>query len=400
LKGQVVDVDQLTEQAERFLRRLHNALASLPSQEKDAIVSHYRERLSAKARYGFEAIRAAVDEFGDPEEIARPHVAAWHAVESLSDCRSLVLMPAHRNLPAISSSIPWPLSTMLRDVQATWAAAREEIFSGIGAAYVGVVLLDVISFYYSFEPLSAGALVFTFIAPVLLISACLTALFRATLTETTPAWRADISLARSTGIIAAFGLASLVGRGGLLAAVKTIDPATATLPATSALCGLLTTALLALTFILLLPGVAAVAANRSDLPLQRIRMRLRRRQLPLTLVTAAAATPSILAHFAVQGFAPSVQNFGFRIALAGVDAASVAGGLLALAVFGAIGLRWAAGDPSPTPLPFSTRQPSAGEVEAARMRLQHAHERARCGAHVPFGGARPFPHQEPFPFPE
>jgi hypothetical protein len=155
-----------------------------------------------------------------------------------------------------------------------------------------------------------------------------------------------------------------------------------------------TAAILVLPFILMLPGLAAIATNRSELPLQRIRTRLRRRQLPLALVTAAAATPSILAHFAVQGFAPSVQNFGFRIALAGVDAAAVAGGLLAVVVFGTIGLRWAAGDPSPAPHPFSTRQPSADEVEAARMRLQQAHERVRCGAHVPFGGSRPFPLEE------
>lgn len=387
-------MDQLTEQAERFLRRLHNALVSLPSLEKETIVGHYRERLRSKARYGFEAIRAAVEEFGDPEEIARPHLAASHASESLSSCRSLVPMPPHRNLPAISSSIPWPLSTILRDVRATWAAAREEIFSAIGAAYVGVVLLDVISFYYSFEPSSAGALVFTFIASVLLISACLTALFRGTLTEATPPWRADISLVRTTGIIGAFCVAALLGREGLLAGIRTIDPATAALPSASALSGLLITALLAVPFILVLPGLAAVASDRSEMPLQKIRRRLRRRQLPLTLVTAAATTPAVLAHFAVQGFAPFVQNFGVRIALAGIDAASLAGALLMVAILGTIGLRWAAGDPSPEPLPFSTRQPSADEVEAARIRLQHAHERVRRGAHVPFAGARPFPLQE------
>jgi hypothetical protein len=60
----------LPDEAERYLRRLSDALRSMDPSERDAIVQETRSHLMERAREGVEAVGGALEAFGRPDSYA------------------------------------------------------------------------------------------------------------------------------------------------------------------------------------------------------------------------------------------------------------------------------------------------------------------------------------------
>lgn len=381
----------LTSQAERFLRRLDDSLFALPASQRESIVGQYRERLASHAVHGFQSLRAALQELGSVEEVAKAHLAAAASAEAsqISSCKALVLMPEHRNLPAISTFIPWP--TTRRDLRATFAASREDLIPIAGTVFAGVTGLSILSTHAGLEQdRLLGALAGGLLLPVLL-SVCLAAALRAMLSREGSVWRLDRGLLIMAGVAAGVGMigtaagALLALMAGALGASGSVEPWLA-----AVLGGLLAAAALWAS-VPSLPWLVALAADRKAFSHGESRSRMRRRRRAWVAASAATLLPLLALHLVLREAALFFPVFGgAHLALGGLDGIVLAALVLRGSALLVVAFRWTAGEAIPEPLPFTLRKPASNQVRIARRRMECVAEAdSPIGKRVRFGGAPP-----------
>lgn len=381
----------LTSQAERFLRRLEDSLVSLPASQREDIVRQYRERLSLHAVYGFQSLRAAIEELGSVEDVAKAHLAAAAERESsrISSCTALVLMPEHRNLPAISSFIPWP--TTRQDLRATFAASREDLIPIAGAVFAGVTGLTILSSYAGLvQDRLLGAIAGGLLLPVFL-SVCLVAALRAMLAREGSVWTLDRGLLIMAGLAAGAGVTGIAA-GAILPIVIAAFEADAFLAPwlAAASAGLLAGAA-AWASVPSLPWLVALATDREAFSHGQSRSRMARRRRAWVAASAASLLPLLALHLVLREAPLFFPVFGGpHLALAGLDGIVLAALLLRGSALLAVAFRWTAGEAIPEPLPFTLRKPASDQVRFARRRMERlAESDSPIGKRARFGPAPP-----------
>jgi hypothetical protein len=378
-------------QAERFLRRLDKALIALPASRRESVVAEYRQRLTSHAAYGFGSLRAALNELGSAEEVAKTHLAEGAVAETfeISSCRALVPMPEHRNLPVLSTFVPW--RTVRGDLQATFAASREELIPVGGAVFACATGVAILSTHAGLSGDRAlGAAVDGLLLPVLL-SICLAAALRAMLTREGPVWTIDRGLATLAGIGAGLGVAAVATS----AAISAVTEASSLDGWTSA--GLVPAVIGALTVAMAwiavpsLPWVVGLVTDQRAFSHSQGRARMLRRRRAWAAAVAATLMPLLILHVLLRAAPLFFPIFGGpHIALAGLDGIVVAGMVLSGSAFLSVAFRWTAGETIPDPVPFTLRKASSDEVQVARRRMERLAEmESTVVKPVRFGGAPP-----------
>lgn len=386
--------DQLIDLAERFLRRLEKSLLPVPAVRRDAILRHYRDRLSDHSRLGYEALREAVKELGSAEEVAARYLEAERAspTPELSASRAIVPMPGHRNLPALLGQIDCSARSLMADIRASLAATRKDLFVICGVMLAMFAGLNTLVAYHALAGAGFEARAWDGVFGVLVVSVTMTALLRAALRRTDLVWeigRPLIVAAAAVGAIAAASAALsfliLLPLGSLL------EPRPAALIAEAA-ADAVALILVVGASLRLLPWVASRAIGRDDLSLATCLQRGRRRRNAMIKGWAIFVLPLFAVHSALGAVAVADPVFGpFQLAVGGVGAVVAMLMMLMAGMLVAIAYRWVVGEAIPEPLPFAPGVPPEAQVRAARHRLDMMRDSTRFKPAAPVFGGMPFP---------
>lgn len=389
--------DQLIDHAERFLRRLEKFLLPVPAIRRDAILLHYRTRLALHSRRGFQAVRDAVNEFGDAEEIAAHYLAAEREspTPQLSACTAIVPMPAHRNLPALLGQISTSPRELFEDIKATLSATRDDLFAVCGVMLATFVGLSSLASYHT---LAGGGLeekAWDVLFAALVISVTMTALFRAALKRTDLVWEIGLPLVKVftavTAAAAASALLAVFIAFPFRAILGSLGAGPLLLAKAGAFPEAVATVLIVGASLRLSPWVAASAIGREDLGLRSCWQRSWRRRSSMIKGWAVYVLPLFVLHTALRSVALADPEFGgFQLAIAAADAVLITFMLLSGGMLTCMAYRWTVGEAIPEPLPFAAATPPTSQVRAARERMSIAHDAARFRSKAPLLGGIPF----------
>ncbi|PSJ39560.1 HAAS signaling domain-containing protein [Allosphingosinicella deserti] len=358
--------DRLPPEAERFLRRLADALWELASDEREAILLELRGHLSERAAQGPEPLGAALAEIGTAETLAGQFLCA---ATIRNDAPPAPIPPAY------ASPRRHDIRALFGELRATLRAGRNGLF------LVSALLITVLtsSNFLLWLDKVRPELSLTgwpiFLVRTLVLLLAITAAYRILLSEDERPWTVDTrTLRAAAALVAMLGSASILvlalaggAKQGALAAGLTAGPA-ATVRNLVAIAVLIS---VSCAFLRVQPWVAALAVGRRDIGLKRVW----RGTGPVfgTVLRGwfAFVFPFYAAHVAITFLAIKVLPFGGNhLLLAELDAFVSTGALFAALLLNATAFRWVSGEAIPAPRPFGNAAPDAELVAEARRRLR------------------------------
>jgi hypothetical protein len=388
--------DQLIDLAERFLRRLEKSLLPIPAFRRDAILLHYRNRLSTHSRLGYEALREAVKELGSAEEIAARYLEAERAspTPDLSASRAIIPMPGHRNLPALLGQLSCSPRSLLEDIKASLAATRKDLFAICGVMLAMFVGLSTLASYHALVGSDFESRAWDLVFGVLVVSVTMTALLRAALRRTDLVWEIGQPLITVTAIVATIAVTSAALSFLISLPVASLLEMVEVRPAANFVADVTFDAIAMLLVVgaslRLMPWAASRAIGRDDLSVRTCLQRTWRHRNSMIKGWAVFVLPLFVVHTALRATAMADPAFGgFQLAMGGVDAIVSTVMMLMAGMLLCIAYRWVAGEAIPEPLPFAPGVPTESQVRAARARLDIARDTTRSKPAVPlFGGTQ------------
>jgi hypothetical protein len=367
--------------AETFLARLASHLRSLSFDEREALLLELRGHLLERQQQGPDHLRAALDEMGAPEILAREFVEANRiAMRRNDEAQRPVLLPSaiansnlssiyHRGVPRLA------IREVMQDFRATLAATSDGLWGACAFLVAGFTITGFITTLQSVLPGHIAAPAWLILSARLGIAIIgSAAAYRCILGADDKVWHLDLPLIRygfaSLLLMLAMLGSSSVFRGGAewLTAVTggLMDPGFHMPMAVIGWVGMM------LFVLRLQPWAISLAMDRPISSLSSWRGTAGKGSA-LLAAWAIVVAPPLLAHFGLYFGAlrlPPDVMISFGLLISFIDGVVAMAVTIASTMLNAMVFRWVAREPIPAARPFSSTRPSDAQIAETNMRFR------------------------------
>lgn len=367
--------------AEAFLARLAKQLRPLSPDEREAVLLELRSHLGERQRQGMDVLRAALDDMGSPETLAKEFIEATMTAmrDNPSPPRPVLLPPVivNSNLPAIyRRGVPrLAVGEIIQDLSDTFAATGDGLWGACAFLVAGFTVTGFVAMLHGTMPDHVAIPTWLMLGIRLAISIVGSAVaYRCILGQDESVWHVDMPIIRFTLasmvlMLVIFAPSNFLQSGLAWAGADSGEHAMPFYHQPLSLLLWISTTLIALR---LQPWAVSLALDR---PITRRSSweGTAGKSGALAVAWGVTVGPALLAHIgmtfvSVRLPAEAATSFGLLICF--VDSLIAMAMTVAATLLNAMTYRWVTREPIPAPRPFSSTRPTDAQIAETNLRFR------------------------------